>query len=545
MEILNVKDLTFAYNSYDARPAANVIDGVSFSLERGDFLLVAGATGSGKSTLLRLIKRELSPEGTRTGTVSYLGTPTEELSDYDAAVKIGFVSQYPEEAIVTDKVWHELAFGLENIGAASDVIRRRTAEMAAYFGIEDIFDADTDTLSGGQKQLISLASVMAMDPDILILDEPTSRLDPIAAADFIGTLHRLNSELSLTVIIVEHRLCELLPICNKVLALHSGKSLIFAPTRDALSTLAADETLRDALPAALRIYGSLDGGRFPPLTVAEGRAYIENNYSGSVTSLDDEPSAATQNEAIRLRGVRFRYRRDGVDVIRDTDVTVYEGEVVTLLGGNGSGKSTLLKIMAGLLKPYSGSTKLFGKKLRDYGSSLYSGCLSMLPQDVKTCFLYETVKAELDSVGFDESLLPYDLTHLYGMHPYDISGGEMQLTALAKALSTRPRILLLDEPTKGLDAQMKGIFINIIRHLKEIGVTVVAVTHDTELAAEISDRVMMLFRGEITSVDTPRRFFSENSFFTTSVSRMTRGCFSNAVTVADAVALCRANGRRT
>ena len=545
MEILNVKNLSFSYNTPDGQ--ASVIRDVSFSLDRGDFLLVAGATGSGKSTLLRTLKRELTPEGTLSGDIRFFGTELSELSDRDAAARIGFVSQYPEESIVTDKVWHELSFGLENLGTPRDAIRRKTAEMAAYFGIEDIFDSPTDTLSGGQKQLLSLASVMAMDPDILILDEPTSRLDPIAASDFIATLHRLNRELSLTIIIVEHRLEEILPICSKVLALKSGRTSVFAPVRDALPTLVTDETLRRALPAALRVYGELndENGNTPPLTIAEGRAYVENNYGNGIRSLTDETAPDTASIAIELRGLRHRYVRDGKDVISDLDLTVYEGECITLFGGNGSGKSTLLKAVAGLVKPYSGSVKIFCKKLRDYkNGTLYDGCISMLPQDVKACFLYETVKDELDSVGFTSESLPIDLSYLYDRHPYDVSGGEMQLVALAKALSTRPRILLLDEPTKGLDAHMKSVFVKIIKKLKADGVTVFAVTHDTELAAEISDRTAMLFRGQITSIGSVRAFFSENSFFTTPVSRMTRGYYDGVVTVDDVVTLCRLNGRR-
>lgn len=544
MEILNVKNLSFSYNTPDGD--AEVIKNVSFSLDKGDLLLVAGATGSGKSTLLRTLKRELTPEGTLSGDISFFGAPYSELSDRDAAARIGFVSQYPEESIVTDKVWHELSFGLENLGTPPNVIRRRTAEMAVYFGIEDIFDAPADTLSGGQKQLLSLASVMAMDPDILILDEPTSRLDPVAAADFIATLHRLNRELALTVIIVEHRLEELLPICTKVLALDSGCVSVFAPVRESLPALSANDTLRRAMPAALRIYGELDEKSHPPLSAAEGRAYIESHYPNHIRTLDENTRTHSGSVAIELRGIRHRYIRDERDVISSLDLTVYEGECVTLLGGNGSGKSTLLKALAGLIRPYSGKIKLFGKKLRDYkNGSLYTGCISMLPQDVKSCFLHETVKDELDSVGFVPGSFPLDLSYLYGLHPYDISGGEMQLVAFAKVLSSRPRLLLLDEPTKGLDAEMKSLFIEIIKKLKEDGVTVIAVTHDTELSAEISDRVAMLFRGQITSIGTPHEFFSENSFFTTPVSRMTRGYYDRAVTVSDVTALCRKNGRRT
>ena len=546
MEILNVKNLSFSYFTGEDGQNKNIISNVSFSLSKGDFLLVTGGTGSDKTTLLRLLKRELSPRGKTEGEIEIFGQSFDTLSDHDAAKRIGFVAQYPEEGIVTDKVWHELAFGLENLGAENGMIRRKIAEMAAYFGIEHIFDADTDTLSGGQKQLISLASVMAMDPDILILDEPTSRLDPITASDFLATVHKLNRDLGLTVIMVEHRLEEVVSYATKLLSLdNKGEVAVFGETRDAVKSLLAKKESPLSLPVASRLHFAHGGDSPIPLTVREGRAYIENGFKNHIRSLPTAKGSAKRSPALTFKNVFFRYERNGGDILKNFSLTAYEGECLTVLGGNGSGKSTFLKLASGLAKEYSGSVSLFGKKLSAYkNGSLYNGNVSLLPQDVKTCFLHDTVKAELDSVNFDPETFPLDLSELYGSHPYDLSGGQMQLVALAKALSTNPRLLLLDEPTKGLDAYAKSVFAEVIKKLTEKGVTVIAVTHDTDLAADISDRIAMVFRGEITSVGTPKEFFSNNSFFTTAVSRMTRGHYDGIISYEDALLIMQKNGRR-
>ena len=541
MEILTVENLNFTYPLCHSK----ALDGVSFSLERGDFLCVCGATGSGKSTLLRMLKRELTPLGEKSGDISVDGISLDKLTDRNAAQRIGFVMQRPEQQIVTDKVWHELAFGLENFGLDKDVIRRRVSEMACYFDIEEWFEKNTSELSGGQKQLLNLASVMVMQPDILILDEPTAQLDPIASSVFISTLAKLNRELSLTVIIVEHRLEDVVPVSNKLLALDDGKLLAFGETHRAIESLCENTKMLEAMPSAVRLYASLGNRDNFPLDVREGRRFIENNYSNGFKALETPEYSHSQTPALEFSDVFFRYARELPDVLYGLDFTVFDSEIFCILGGNGSGKSTALLAAAGLNMPYSGSVKVFGKKIKNYkNQSLYRNCLAMLPQDVQTVFLKNTVRDELADASADTDALPFDLSPLYGKHPYDLSGGEQQLVALAKVLATKPRLLLLDEPTKGLDAYAKKKIANVLKSLKSSGMTVVVVSHDVEFAAAVADRCAMLFRGEITSCNAPNRFFAGNSFYTTAISRMTRGFFDNAVTVEDAVALCRKNTRR-
>lgn len=542
MEILAVKNLTFRYPLCEEYALRDV----SFEINKGDFVAVCGSTGSGKSTLMRCLKRELTPLGEKNGQILFMGRELDEIDEKTSAVSIGYVAQRPEEQIVTDTVWHEMAFGLENMNMPREVIRRRISEMACYFGIESWFDKKPSELSGGQKQLLNLASVMVMQPEILILDEPTAQLDPITAADFISTVAKLNRELSLTVIITEHRTEDVIPVADKLIAMEHGKIIAFGNTRDAAQKL-MNSSLRELMPSPLRLYYALsDAAKTAscPLTVKEGREFVTENFANEVKTVELCKYTHSDKTALEFDDVWFRYSREGRDILRGLSFKVYENEIYCILGSNGSGKSTALSCASAVLKPYSGKIKVFGRKLADYkNNSLYNSCTALLPQDVQTVFLRNTVREELSEVP-DTASLPFDIDYLSDRHPYDISGGEQQLVALAKVLGTKPRLLYLDEPTKGLDAQTKKNFTQLMRKLRESGITIVAVTHDVEFAAECADRCAMFFRGEITSEDTPSEFFMGNSFYTTAANRMTRGYYENVVTIGDAVSLCLKNGRR-
>lgn len=531
--MLDIKDLNFTYPNMSS---PTLID-VSFSVKEGEFIAVCGATGSGKSTLLRMIKHQLSPLGKVSGEISFRGRPIIE-SDVS---EIGYVMQDPEHQIVTDKVWHELAFGLENIGMPQPVIARRIAEMANYFGIEDKFDRSTDELSGGQKQLINLASVMVTEPKLLILDEPTAQLDPITASELINTVRKLNLDLSLTVIIAEHRLEEMIPICDKLLILEKGTVIAFGDPRSVINKIYDREDLICGMPAAARL-SALLGTEHCALTVREGRELVRCYTNNK--SVPHNDASHSDNVVMEFKGVCFRYERNFPDVLKALDFKVYENEILCILGGNGSGKTTALNAAAGIIKPYSGSITIFGKKIKDYkNQTLYNECLALLPQDILTVFLHNTVAEELKDSGADLNTLPFDLTQLLDKHPYDLSGGERQLVAIAKVLALKPKLLLMDEPTKGLDAASKQRIIHLMRQLTANGMTIVTVTHDVEFAAECADRCALFFRGEVISDAPPRSFFSENSFYTTATSRITRGHFKDSVTVADAVQTCRLNGK--
>lgn len=526
MEILTVKNLSFTYPDTDKKS----VNDVSFSVESGDFITLCGPTGSGKSTLLRLLKNELSPLGAKSGTVLFRSEDISSMSVAHSA-SIGFVMQNPELQTVTDKVWHEIAFGLENLRLPQETIRRRTAEIMSWFGIEELFDRNTSELSGGQKQTVALAAVMAMQPDILLLDEPTSQLDPVATSDFILTLQKINEELGITILLAEHRLENAIPACSKLAVLKGGRLIGFDTPRKICEKLCGDEKLFAMLPAAARIYALTGKKGTCPLSVKEGKTYVENQAGGKTITISEKEYTHKAEAALCVKDVRFRYRRELDDILHDASLTVYENEFFCLLGGNGSGKTTLLNVCAGLKKAYAGKIEIFGKKLKSYtGQALYKNCVALLPQDVQTVFLKNTLREELEEAGADLNTLPYDLSYAANTHPYDLSGGEQQLAALAKALAAKPRLLLLDEPTKGLDANAKKQVGEVLKKLQKNGLTVVAVTHDVDFAAAYADRCAMFFRGAVTSEDTPEKFFAQNSFYTTAVNKIMRSLNKEIIT---------------
>lgn len=526
-----IEDLSFTY----PKSTEKALDSINLKIERGEFLTLMGATGSGKSTLLRMLKPELRINGTTEGKILFDGTEMEMLSAQESAARIGYVAQNPEEQIVTDKVWHELAFTLENLGKKRDLIARRIAEISTFFGIDDLYDHPTATLSGGQKQLLNLAAVMTADPEVLILDEPTAQLDPIAASRFIDTLVRLNRETGVTVIICEHRAEELLPVSDRVAIIEKGHIQYCGTPREIARQLDGDSPYLSYMPAATRIYAMTGGGGEPPLSIREGQRYVEQ-FSDITHTEQLEESSEKSEIALELKNIWFRYERAGKDVLKDCSMTVYKGEVYALLGANGAGKSTAAAVAAGLKKPYGGSVSFFGKRLKEYkNGSLYRENLSMLPQDAESVFLHETVEEELKGCEAVFETFPYDLKPLFNRHPYDISGGEKQLVALCKALSTDPRFLILDEPSKGLDNNAKKRLQNVIKDLKERGVTILLISHDVEFAALCSDRCALFSQGQIAAVDEVGRFMSANRFYTTAASRITRNVFDGAYTVDRAV----------
>lgn len=541
MEMFKVENLSFSYPSCEKKTLTDI----SFSVEKGEFIAVCGATGSGKSTLLRMLKRELTPKGEKSGEIRFCGMSTEQLSDRASASGIGFVMQNPEHQIVTDKVWHELSFGLENLGTDRRIIHSRVAEISAYFGIEKWFDKKVSELSGGQKQLLNLASVMAMNPEVLILDEPTAQLDPIASSDFIATVKKLNRELGITVIMVEHRLEEVIPLSDRLMILENGKILLFDSPKEVVKRIGGKERLINLMPSSVRLYHSVNGDGECPIDVREGRSFLAQSFDNSIDSPALKEYTCSGKTALAFDEVFFRYEKTAPDVLSGLSFEVNEGEIFAILGGNGSGKTTALNLSAGLYRPYSGKISVFGKPIKSYkNQSLYKDCLALLPQDVQTVFLRNTVKEELSGAEEALKLIPADISYLFDKHPYDLSGGEQQLVALAKVLSCKPKLLLMDEPTKGLDANAKLGLSETVKALKKQGITIVIVTHDAEFAAICADRCGLFFRGEMVSTGTPEEIFSENSFYTTAISRITRGHFQHTVTLSAAADLCRKNGKR-
>ena len=542
MALLTVKSLSFTY----PETGKKAVDSLSFELEAGEMLTVVGPTGSGKSTLLRLLKPQLRTNGELSGIISLGGNDISCLSPADSAARIGYVGQHPDEQIVTDMVWHELAFTLENLGMKRSAIARRVAEVASYFGLESLYHHPTSELSGGQKQLLNLAAVMTSDPDLLILDEPTAQLSPISAGRFLDAVRRLNAETGLTVIIAEHRADELIPISDKLLIL-DGRRVSFCGSPGELSrSLNSDSPYLRYLPCPAQLWAMTGGGGECPLTVSEGKRYVRDDFDNKIRSLSIACEEPHGDPALELRDVYFRYDKTSPDVLRGLTLDLYSGEILAVAGENGAGKSTVISVAAGLRKPYSGRIKLFGRPLKDYrNGSLYEGNISLLPQDTESVFIHPTVREELKGCDAAERRLPFDFAPLYDRHPYDLSGGERQMVALCKALSTDPRVLLLDEPSKGLDPYMKLSLADTLISIKEEGVAILMVSHDTAFASMCADRCALLFDGAIAACEPTADFMSSNRFYTTAASRITRGHYDNAYTPELAAELMKMNGRPT
>ena len=548
MAHFHIQDLSFSYPNAKKES----LSGVTLNVEKGEYVVLCGKSGSGKTTLLRHLKSVLTPHGKRSGQILFCGVSIDEVNQRDQASKIGFVMQNPDDQIVTDKVWHELAFGLESLGCDQKTMRLRVAEMASYFGIQGWFHRNVAELSGGQKQLLNLASIMAMQPEVLILDEPTSQLDPIAASDFLNTVRKINLELGTTILITEHRLEDIYHAADRVIVMDSGKIVANdTPRRVGEQLYAQNNEMFAALPTPVRVFYGAKARGDCPLTVREGRNWLSKTFENRTLRAvepDSEPAMEeTKDPALKVKEAWFRYEKDSPDVLRGVSLDVPAGSLFAVVGGNGAGKSTALKAVCGICKIYRGRVEIFGKDLKKYRSGeLFQNCLAMLPQDPKSLFVKKTVREELAEMRREEDKIAQaaalcEIEALMDSHPYDLSGGEQQRAALAKVLLTQPRLLLLDEPTKGLDSFFKQKFAKILRKLRQQGMTIVMVSHDVEFCAEHADLVSMFFDGQILTTDTPHRFFGQNSFYTTAANRMSRCVFRNAVTAGDVVALYQKN----
>ena len=536
MAAFAIEHLTFAY----PKAASPALDNVSFSVREGEFFLLCGVSGGGKSTLLRHLKSVLTPYGTRSGRVLLDGKPLETWDARTQAQRIGFVLQQPDDQLVTDKVWHELAFGLESLGTDAQTMRLRVGEMASFFGIQTCFDRSVDTLSGGQKQLLNLASVMAMHPDVLVLDEPTGQLDPIAAAEFLHTVQRLNRELGVTVILSEHRLEDALPMADRAAVLEQGRlTALGTPDEVARALLERGSPFFAAMPTPVRVWGGVGAPGKCPLDIRAGRALLET-LRPSPLPATNTPADSDGAPLLQLRECWFRYDRDGADVLKGLSLTVRAGELLAIVGGNGAGKSTALAVLAGQRRPYRGKVLQKAKRI------------AALCQEPRAMFVKDTVRADLEDAlrtlslpaaerqpRMDAAVAAMALSPLLERHPFDLSGGEQQRAAIAKLLLARPDVLLLDEPTKGMDAAFRASFGALLRALCEQGTAVVLVSHDIEFCAAYADRAALLFDGQILSEGRTRAFFAGNHFYTTAANRMARPWLPDAILCREVIEACR------
>lgn len=579
--IIEIRDFSFSYPDQE-----ETLKQVSLNIEEGSMNVLCGKSGCGKSTLLRQLKSVLAPHGTKQGEILYCGKPLDEVDHRTQSAEIGYVLQNPENQIVTDKVWHELAFGLESLGYDTPTIRLRVAEMASYFGIHKWFMRDVADLSGGQKQLLNLAAIMAMHPKLLILDEPTSQLDPIAASDFLETVRKINRDIGTTVILTEHRLQDIIPSADKVFVMDQGRLIAQgAPREIGLKLKEEGHGMFLSMPIPMQIFMEVDTKEKCPLTVSEGRRWLNRILEGKEvvipkkeqTELAEEGIQKRTKEnrrwhfrkkedtippAIEMEDVWFRYEKESSDVVRGLSLKVEQGEFYALVGGNGTGKSTTLSLLSRVRQSYRGKILLNGKDIRKYSDrELYRNYLGVLPQNPQSMFVKKTVREDLYAMiggpkdkKSDEYQISMkkaeaiegivSLTNLEGLldrHPYDLSGGEQQRLALAKMLLLRPRLLLMDEPTKGLDGEYKEEFGSIMKKLQQHGITIFMISHDVEFVAEYADRVGLFFEGNEVTSKPAGEFFAGNSFYTTAANRMARQYFPEAVTGKDVVRCLKAN----
>lgn len=572
MEAYRIEQLSFSYPGHTNK----VLESITLTIDQGEFVTICGKSGSGKSTLLRQLKPILAPHGEREGSLWFEGERLESIDPKRQASAIGFVLQNPDNQIVTDKVWHELAFGLESLGYDQQTIRLRVAEMASFFGIQGWFHKSVTELSGGQKQMLNLASVMVMQPSVLVLDEPTSMLDPIASHEFLEILYRINRDLGITIILSEHRLEEAVAVSDRLVVLDDGHVIANgSPAFVGNELYKLQHSMFLAMPSAMQITKGIAADSECLVTINEARHWLTSRMADrqlaslkmKSTELTDQriTKQGIMKPILQLKDVWFRYEKTSPDVIKDLSLEVNQGELYCIVGGNGTGKTTALSIMAGLLQPYRGKVILDGadsvkasfakkqsasKEQENASKQKQSSSLVVLPQNPQNLFVKKSVELDLldmlphmdneqQRTKMDEVIRLTELEGLLERHPYDLSGGEQQRAALAKILLLEPKIILLDEPTKGLDAFFKTKFAAILQQLVVKGVTIVMVSHDIEFCAKYADRCALFFDGGIVTANSTRTFFAGNSFYTTSANRIARQLCAEAVTVEDVIALCR------
>lgn len=525
---IEVRGLSFAYPGAEAP----VLEGLDWRVSQGAFALLVGGTGSGKSTLLSLLKPEIAPAGPRSGELRVLGEPVADMDVRASAERVGYVFQDPENQIVCETVWHEMAFGLENLGVSRDEMRRRVAETSYFFGLEDWLHRDTDTLSGGRKQLLSLAAVLTLRPRVLLLDEPTSQLDPVAEKNFLHALFRVNRELGCTVVVATHQSRPMLEYATCAYRIEGGRVREVAD----IASLGHREELfsgevpgwggsRRAKNGIFSTVGDQQGSLDPRADAPGVKKGLKPDKSAEFEEQllpqdgSEVPSRADgcrifpkmyAGSATTLAGSWFRYDRASGWVLRGLDAAFLAGAVHAIVGGNGCGKSTMLSILAKTVKLQR------GRMVRGAASA------ALLPQNPKALLVAETVRDELmewaSTCGYGEDMareraVSLGLAGLGERHPYDLSGGQRQLLALAKLLLIGPELLLLDEPTKGLDLASRRIIARALRDHAKAGGTVIMATHDLDFAEQVADDVAMMFDGEIACMEPPADFFVDNVFY--------------------------------
>ncbi len=532
MEIIQIKNFSFSYPGKEEK----VLKDINLSIREGEFVVLCGLTGSGKTTLLNQLKPQITPNGKREGTIFYHGEPIQEANEEELVSQIGMVFQDPDTQLVMEKVRHELAFGLENLGYQVEEMQKRIGEMISFFGFTHLLNQSVQILSGGEKQIVNLASSLVLHPKILLLDEPLAQLDPVMAENFIELLKRINEELGLTIIISEHRLEYLLALADQVVVLEDGRIKEKGTSELICQRLFKDTKFKNFLPHIVKLYLRYETNKVP-LTVKKAKQWARTKKWEC--QCDISPIVDKKEEVLYCKEVYFGYEKRESEILKGISFGIKEGEYSVIVGANGCGKSTLLKLLAGLQKPQRGEILLKGKSLKELGQRKWNAYIGYLGQNPKIYFNEDTVQKSIQNSkrymeevdeGYIATLLKLlELEDKLSEHPYDLSGGQQQKLALLIVLMKKPKLLVLDEPTKGMDPFIKEEFAGHLKMLNQEGMTIVMVTHDLEFAAKHGEEGMMLFDGNITNHMPMKKLLSENFFYTTAIGKVMRGILKTPV----------------
>lgn len=543
-----VENVTFYY----PRTSTPALQGIDLSVRPGDFILIGGPTGSGKTTLLRLLKKQVQPAGKLTGSILYGGISLQKMPDKASAEEIGMVFQNPDNQIIMNTVRQELCYGMENLGYPAALMQKRMAEVVPFFGMDSWLHQSVETLSGGQKQLLNLAAVMMLRPRVLLLDEPTAQLDPIAASEFTDLLVRINQELSITVILCEHRLEGLFSHANRVLLMREGRIAYQGKTDEVIRRVWEEQDIDFSLylPSVSRLYLQMEEEIQPhrhiPVTVKAGKRWFSRYFQQHGDLFSNSPKAERpitgdpERALLHCHDLYFQYGKKTAPVLKRLSCLLKPQDFFVLLGGNGAGKSTLLKLVAGVLDHQRGNIRYKGTKLHRMPPETLRREIGYVAQNPLAYFTRDTVQEQLEeraeALGVTETgmlveiIRWFQLEPVMAKHPFDISGGQQQKLVLALVLMADPELILMDEPTKGLDPVAKRDLARWLNRIREKGKTIFMVSHDIEFAAAHASQCGLLFDGSIIAVDHPAAFFSENYYYTTMIHRMVRENLSEEVT---------------
>ena len=522
MGYITAEHLNYYYPEQDF-PALN---DVSFSLNQGEIFLLLGRSGSGKSTLGKAIAGTVPYfyGGKIAGKISIDGVSLETMEHDRRSRTVSMVFQYPEKQLIFNKVHREIAFGLENIGAPEETIRRRVFEAMQFTGITPLADEEIDTLSGGQKQRVAITSVLAFFPKCIVFDEPISQLDPLAAEEILNLIKKINEELGITVILIEQRTGKCFEIADKVGFIDEGKLDFFGTPSEFLAS--DDKRFEPFFPETTQLFKKL-GASDLPLGLKASKKRIKD-FSLSPKRTAEIPAPNVNESVFTIKNLSCGYNEK--TVIRDFSSKVRKGECISLLGANGAGKTTLLKTLMGL-KKYRGSILLREKelsKLKQKEVARTVGYVSQNPDDYLTqetvfdelLFTARHLNVENAEKKVHTVLELLELSSYKDRSPKDLSGGQKQRVAIGSALVASPDILILDEPTRGIDTPLKQAFIKLLRELNRKGVTILLVTHDVEFACAVSNRFWILYRGELLADGTKENVFTNGLYYTTAIHKL-------------------------